>query len=242
MADDRPQEQTENSPPPVPEAQRLTYAPQVKRTSFFSLSCRTDEIAISLVIFSLLFTGLMEALGLSMAIIAVIVGIISLFCKRSRKVLSIIAIIVGSLISTVLTYAIVNSDGRSRELARQAVCQSNLNTIGKGIILYQSDNADTSPPNLNVLVAGGMVPAKTLICPATDQHQPRGYFYLARPAETKPNGLVACDWAGNHPDGRRCVLYSYGNVSALRPAEFAAELAKSENAAFAQALQRAEQP
>ncbi|MCK4624503.1 MAG: type II secretion system protein [Phycisphaerae bacterium] len=51
-------------------------------------------------------------------------------------VVAIIALLVSILLPTL---------GRAKELAKQALCGANLNGVGKGILLYQSENDDCPP-------------------------------------------------------------------------------------------------
>ncbi len=51
-------------------------------------------------------------------------------------VVAIIALLVSILLPTL---------GRAKELAKQALCGANLNGIGKGILIYQSESDDTPP-------------------------------------------------------------------------------------------------
>jgi len=66
------------------------------------------------------------------------------------------------------------------------------------------------------------------------------YFYFPPKSARYTDTIVACDFAGNHSDGYRSVLFVAGYVKPMKPAEFQAELAKPVNAAFAKALRQAE--
>lgn len=64
--------------------------------------------------------------------------------KRSKG-FTLIELLVVIAIIALLVAILLPSLGRARELAKQAVCQSNLNTVGKGIMLYKTDDKDRYP-------------------------------------------------------------------------------------------------
>lgn len=64
--------------------------------------------------------------------------------KRSKG-FTLIELLVVIAIIALLVAILLPSLGRARELAKQAVCLSNLNTAGKGMMLYKSEDKDRYP-------------------------------------------------------------------------------------------------
>jgi len=153
---------------------------------------------------------------------------------------------IGFLLITLLpllaTPALIPTLLRARQQARLAACQSNLHAIGRAMQLYMNDYNGQAPPDLETLVKGQYVMGRALKCPSADTARDCDYFYycrgrsweLPRPDET----IVACDFAGNHRRGRS-VLYADGHIRWWREAEFAAEVYKPQNVAFAVQLKMA---
>jgi len=122
------------------------------------------------------------------------------------------------------------------------VCMSNLSSIGKAIMLYRSENADMFPPGLAILAEKGTIPQKVLSCPeASGQGRTCDYFYVVPTALEAEVGsrLIACDFKGNHTDGRAC-LFADSHVEFVPTAKFQTLLVKPANASFAKALAVAE--
>lgn len=88
---------------------------------------------------------------------------------------------------------------RARTLAKQSMSGANLNGIGKGIAMYQSEHKDQSPPNLETLVEGNLISAKMLVSPMTGRTlktdakgvptEAGDYVYIVLPADA-PGDLV----------------------------------------------------
>jgi len=84
-------------------------------------------------------------------------------------------------------------------------------------------------------------PENLMQCPWAEGNREFDYFYLP-PAPMAPHDtLVACDYGDNHNNYQN-VLFEDGSVRPMNDTEFAEELAKPHNAAFAAALQQAEGP
>lgn len=64
---------------------------------------------------------------------------------RRSKGFTLIELLVVVAIIALLVSILLPALGRARELARQAVCQSQLNSIGKAFTLYKADNKDRYP-------------------------------------------------------------------------------------------------
>ncbi len=125
----------------------------------------------------------------------------------------------------------------ARELAKRVVCQTNLKGIGTAIILYHANNQDEYPPSFKSLQSDDM----RLSCPSSDSEENIDYFYMPPPQLPGHNPIIACDYLDTHPDGFRNVLHADGSVQEMTEDVFQQELAKFENAAFAEALKAAEQ-
>ena len=129
---------------------------------------------------------------------------------------------------------------RSQDQARQIKCVSTLKRIAVAVILY-SNAHDAFPESLQELVDAGDLQARDLRCPAADAlGRECDFFYFQPTTASVGSALMACDLAGNHPNGDRGCLTVAGNVTWLTEAEFQAELAKEDNAAFRAALADAE--
>ncbi len=79
--------------------------------------------------------------------------------------------IVGLILGLVLGYSIFASSLGShmnhvRELAKRTMCATNLNGIGKCMVMYQADHEDVLPPNLHTLVLEGEAGLKMFACPS----------------------------------------------------------------------------
>jgi prepilin-type N-terminal cleavage/methylation domain-containing protein len=59
-----------------------------------------------------------------------------------RKGFTLVELLVVIAIIALLVTILLPSLGRARELAKRAVCKTNLNSMGKQIVLYQSENKD----------------------------------------------------------------------------------------------------
>lgn len=174
------------------------------------------------------------------AIFGLILGIISLAKKRPGKGFA-IAGIVCSCLSPLILGILLPYLGNAKDLAKQAKCTMNLNALGKGILMYQAENKNNYPADLNSLIKVEHLPPEWLNCPsATEKGRTCDYVY-APPEINAPlsTTVIACDLAGNHKDVRN-VLHVSGSVTRMQEAEFQAALAKPENAAFAAKLRQAE--
>ena len=126
------------------------------------------------------------------------------------------------------------------------MCQTHLNVIGVGLIMYATENEDQYPPTLEDLIDEnylGQDSRKILRSPADNIDRSCSYFYFAPTSmnEVPPKILVACTYKDVY-NGFRNVLQIDCTVTRLSNAEFQAELAKPYNARFAAALKKAEGP
>ena len=129
---------------------------------------------------------------------------------------------------------------RSQDQARQVKCASTLKRISVAAIIY-SNTHSAFPASLQELVDAGDLQAKDLRCPAAEAlGRECDFFYFQPTTASRGSDLMACDLAGNHPNGDRGCLTVTGSVRWLTEAEFQAELAAESNAAFRAALAEAE--
>ncbi len=134
---------------------------------------------------------------------------------------------------------------RANEMTNRTVCMSNLSSINKYIIIYKGENDGKWPADFQTLITQYQVSPQMFTCPCVSGGiRPVGrsydYFYFPPNSDDAPQTIVACDFAGNHRDGSRSVLFTSGCIKLVKPAAFQAELTKPENAAFADAMWQAE--
>ncbi|MDY7011501.1 MAG: DUF4190 domain-containing protein [Planctomycetota bacterium] len=194
--------------------------------------------------------GFIPWFGLLCGLVGVILGIVALAQQTSRKGLAIAGIITG-VTGPVLMIALIvalalPALGYAKEQARQALCQANLNGIGKSIIIYSSENNDAYPPNLEMMISSSGMPKELMRCPSDKSNRDCDYFY-SPPAEktsedTNDQTIIACDFKSNHSGKGRNVLFSDGHVQWLTEEQFQQELQQPYNAAFSKALREAEGP
>ncbi|MHC4986443.1 MAG: hypothetical protein ACYTFO_09855 [Planctomycetota bacterium] len=128
---------------------------------------------------------------------------------------------------------------KSQDQAKQIKCVSILKRISVAAILY-SNAHDAFPNSLQDLIDARDLQARDLHCPAAAAlARECDFFYFQPTASSRGSALMACDLDGNHPNGDRGCVTVTGAVQWLTDAEFQAELAKEENAAFGAALAEA---
>ena len=100
---------------------------------------------------------------------------------RRTKGFTLIELLVVIAIIALLVTILMPSLNRARELARQSICASNLNGLGKGFILYATENNDawpynnttnvdpTVPNNLALMREKTKQPAGMFVCPSGDE-------------------------------------------------------------------------
>ena len=86
----------------------------------------------------------------------------------------------SSIGTSALTVSILlPSLNKARGLAKRAVSSTNLNGIGKGIMMYCAEFDDKYPPNLATLVKHNLISAKGLVSPTSGNQPPKiDYVYL----------------------------------------------------------------
>ena len=131
-------------------------------------------------------------------------------------------------IETVLTEAVIPAVKIARAQARKSVCSTNLRAIGTAIALYQNDEKeDRNPPDLQTLIAAADIPRQILVCPCGGNNKGCPYIYRGSDLAAKSSSsmIVAHDAAGNHPGGRRNVLFADFHVEQMAESEFAEAIA-----------------
>lgn len=176
-------------------------------------------------------------------LVAIILGILSLANKRPGKEMAITGIITGSISVFILATAIAFFPviNRVLEAPRRASCMANLESLGQSLAIYTQDYDNQYPQSLDLLRKNGYLP-KVFKCPSSEKHREFDYFYLAPAKDASENPIVACDLKDNHKGEIRNVLYMGGYVGTLNEPLFQQALARPENAAFAEALRKAEGP
>jgi len=123
----------------------------------------------------------------------------------------------------------------------------NLVQMGRAIAIYQAENDDQFPPNLDVLLDDDdALSPRALRCPAdsTPDAQLNGgssYFYCAPEDEADSTTIIACDVAPVHPRHRgsnnaRNYLRADLSVHPCTEPEFQQLLQQPENSRFAEEL------
>jgi hypothetical protein len=175
------------------------------------------------------------------AIPAIILGIIALTGRRAGKGLAIAALIIAPVLIAAQVAILVPALANAREMARRSVCRSNLHFVGAALRMYASDYRDQQPANLDLLIRHE-IPVETLRCPsAAEQTDPnrRDYFYMPLTPMSDASAMNACEFRGNHNDGRN-VLIGDGAILWVREPEFQQMLRRPENAKFAVVLEEAQ--
>jgi hypothetical protein len=128
------------------------------------------------------------------------------------------------------------------EDSRNSLCLSNLKCIGNAMYMYRNDR-NQYPSDLRDLRTETEGDLSVLLqCPAADHHRQSDYFYFAPGKNAPDETMVVCDFKDNHKGEMRNVLYVDGRASRMLEPEFQQALAQPENAAFAEALKKAQGP
>jgi prepilin-type processing-associated H-X9-DG protein len=119
---------------------------------------------------------------------------------------------------------------RARELARRAVCASNLRGIGIACQIYANDNAERFPPDLAVLLERNLLTAEQFICPSSGGYVAGaqaleagglarlGWTYIAgQTAGGDAGNVLAFESLANHEGEGGNVLFVDTHVEFLKP-------------------------
>ncbi len=154
------------------------------------------------------------------------------------------ALVLVLLVAVPYSGVIVSGIGGIRAVvnaAEAAACKTRIGEFMTSISRYRRRN-NMPPPDFEALLEEPTVTVKSLQCPAGDPERACHYFYFPSSAAVgAPAGaLVVCELDANHAGHGRYVLCNdKPDIRLLGPEEFAAELAKPENAAFAAAFRAA---
>ena len=144
---------------------------------------------------------------------------------------------------------------RAQGVAKQSLCRNNLRTIGMSLLMYSKDYNGQLPADLKPVAPywggtwGDQHTEKLLHCPASDGQRQCDYFVLLGPQperlfdiDSPSECILACEFRDNHGGKGRNVIFVDCHAAWMSEKEFQAELAKPQNAAFAEALRAAEGP
>ena len=198
---------------------------------------RGGGLAVAALVLGLL--SLIPIIGLLLGLIAAILGIGALAVKTRRKSMAAVGVAFGVIGMVVTPVVFVSGAFWARGKAKQSICAANLNIIGKGLHIYLAE-FDQVPPEIWTLTQYGTSP-QAFKCPSASSGRRSDYFFLLPPMDVPGTTIIACDYRGNHKDGRNILTFQ-ATVKWLSEADFQAELALPENAAFAKALRQAEGP
>ncbi|MBI5864578.1 MAG: hypothetical protein HZB38_08730 [Planctomycetes bacterium] len=122
---------------------------------------------------------------------------------------------------------------RARELAKRAVCASNLRGIGMGMHIYANDHDEDFPPKLAQLVKDGMCTEGMFVCPSSSDTEPMvtavfagkpgklGYTYIAgQSAKDDARNVLIYETLKNHANEGASLLFLDGHVEFRKPAEY----------------------
>jgi hypothetical protein len=106
----------------------------------------TSGLAVAAFVLGL--CGFIPILGVLLGLVGIVLAIIALARKVAGQGLAIAGLVcalAGMFFVNALIAIVLPSLGSSKELARQAMCQSNLNGFAKGLVLYANENMDRCP-------------------------------------------------------------------------------------------------
>jgi len=140
-----------------------------------------------------------------------------------RLLLHIDSTTADSIISDILAPSLLNA----RAQARRYACATNLSGIGKALLSYANDYNDQLPPDLETLISKAEMPARGLVCPASESRE--SYIYRGASITTSdtPGMITVYEKLSNHGDGRY-VLFLDSHVEWVSEERFQ-ELIKKDN-------------
>ncbi len=116
---------------------------------------------------------------------------------------------------------------QAHAIATRYACGTNMSGIGKALLIYANDYNDQLPPDLETLINKAEMPAKGLVCPATNLKD--SYIYRGATITTSdtPWMITVYEKLSNHGGGRN-VLFLDSHVEWV-PEERFQELIKRDN-------------
>lgn len=128
---------------------------------------------------------------------------------------------------TIINNFVAPSLMQAHAVATRYACGTNLSGIGKALLIYANDYNDQLPPDLETLISKAEMPAKGLVCPATNLKD--SYIYRGASITTSdtPWMITVYEKLSNHGDGRN-VLFLDSHVEWVSEERFQ-ELIKRDN-------------
>lgn len=140
-----------------------------------------------------------------------------------RLLLQIDSTAADSIINNFVAPSLLQAHG----IATRYACGTNMSGIGKALLIYANDYNDQLPPDLETLISKAEMPAKGLVCPATNLKD--SYIYRGATITTSdtPWMITVYEKLSNHGDGRN-VLFLDSHVEWVSEERFQ-ELIKRDN-------------
>ncbi len=193
---------------------------------------RTSGLAIASLILGIL--GFF-CVGLVTGPIGIILGLVALHKIRARPhllkgkglatagaITSSISILV-SLLLLLLIAILMPALSRARGLAQSVACAAQLQGLGTAVTMYQLDNNDQFPPDLQALVDAEYASENILICPAL-HNSPDQVHYIYRGAgltgDIPGQLIIIYEPATNHTHGEQNVLFADSSVQRVTDDKF----------------------
>lgn len=116
---------------------------------------------------------------------------------------------------------------QAHAIATRYACATNMSGIGKALLIYANDYNDQLPPDLETLISKAEMPARGLVCPASESRE--SYIYRGASITTSdtPWMITVYEKLSNHGDGRN-VLFLDSHVEWVSEERFQ-ELIKRDN-------------
>ncbi len=133
----------------------------------------------------------------------------------------------STVADTIINNFVAPSLMQAHAVATRYACGTNMSGIGKALLIYANDYNDQLPPDLETLISKAEMPAKGLVCPATNLKD--SYIYRGATLTTSdtPWMITVYEKLSNHGDGRN-VLFLDSHVEWVSEERFQ-ELIKRDN-------------
>jgi hypothetical protein len=184
--------------------------------------------------------GTCFVVGPLLGTVAVVLGIVALVRAKRRpaeyggKGMAIAGICTGTAAVILILPSIIWLTGSSFSqpglLAKRGVCASQLQAIGASCQVYAANNAGWAPPDLDTLIAGGMLSPAYLQCPSDPNVNPAVIDYIYIPpvpgfaASAQADWIIAYEDPANHQGEGGNVLYADMHVEFLKTESLKKEL------------------
>jgi len=170
--------------------------------------------------------GVIPVLGLATGLAGLALGIVALVKQTTSKGMAIAGTVLGGIGTLMIPFHIIVLTGSIMGMkfgAQTTVCMSNLKTIGLAVISYREKNGGRYPDSLEALEKAGLVSAKVLRCPLSDDKSGRPGFEYAPPSSPDAQGIIAWDRFPHKTNNiiiGRNVLQTDGSVRFLNEQQF----------------------